>query len=75
MKILAPGTLATLNAKVRKLPEAHPGWLKPGRLCRVEEIVFLNKRKRKCWYSVTLLGISRNVIGQVKVPSNWLEPL
>lgn len=75
MKILAPGSLATLNEKVRKLPESHPGWLKPGRLCRVEEIVFLNKRKRKCWYCVSLLGISRNVIGQVKVPSNWLEPL
>jgi hypothetical protein len=74
MKILAPGALAVMNAKARSLG-GHPGWIEPGRRCRISQTVFLNKRKRKCWYLVDLLGICKNVVGQVKVPSNWLDPL
>jgi hypothetical protein len=72
VKIFAPGTLVVLNKKAQPLLE-HKGWLVPGRLCRIVEIDFLNKRKRKCWYRVELLGKSMNVIGSSKVPSNWLD--
>lgn len=74
MKLFAPGTLTVMNAKARDLG-GHPGWIEPGRLCRISQIIFLNRRKRKCWYLVDLLGRSKNVVGQVKVPSNWLDPL
>lgn len=72
MKIFAPGTLVVLNEKTQPLLE-HKGWLVPGRLARIVETEFLNKRKRKCWYRVELLGKSRSVIGLSKVPSNWLD--
>jgi len=72
MKTFTPGTLVVLNKKTQPLLE-HKGWLVPGRVCRVVEIDFLNKRKRKCWYRVELLGKSMNVIGRSKVPSNWLD--
>lgn len=72
MKVFAPGTLVVLNEKTRPLLE-HKGWLVAGRLCRIIEIAFLNKRKRKCWYNVQLLGKSMNVIGTTRVPSNWLD--
>ncbi len=72
MKIFPPGTLVVLNEKVQPLLE-HKGWLVPGRLARIVATDFLNKRKRKCWYRVELLGKSRSVIGLSKVPSNWLD--
>ena len=72
MKSFAAGTLVVLNNKTQPLLE-HKGWLRPGRLCRIVEVEFLNKRKRKCWYRVQLLGKSMNVIGDSKVPSNWLD--
>ena len=72
MKRFAPGTLVVLNSKVQPLHE-HRGWLVPGRRCRVVEIDFLNKCKRKCWYRVEILGKSMGVIGLSKVPSNWLD--
>jgi len=72
VKIFPPGTLVVLNEKTKPLLE-HKGWLVPGRLARIVERVFLNKRKRKCWYQVELLGKSRSVIGSSKVPSNWLD--
>ena len=72
MKTFAPGTLVVLNNKTQALLD-HKGWLVPGRLVRVVEVDFLNKRKRKCWYRVELLGKSRNVIGRSRVPSNWLD--
>lgn len=68
----APGTLVVLNSKTQPLHE-HKGWLVPGRRCRIVEIDFINKRKRKCWYRVELLGKSGVVIGTSKVPSNWLD--
>lgn len=72
MKRLAPGTLVVLNEKVQPLHE-HKGWLVPGRMARVVDVDFLNKRKRKCWLRVELLGKSMNVIGLTKVPSNWVD--
>ena len=72
MKTFAPGTLVVLNEKTQPLLE-HKGWLVPGRLARVVEVDFLNKRKRKCWLQVELLGKSMNVIGLSKVPSNWVD--
>jgi hypothetical protein len=72
VKIFASGTLVVFNNKTQPLNE-HKGWLVPGRLARVVEIEFLNKRKRKCWYRVQLLGKSMCVIGLTKVPSNWLD--
>jgi hypothetical protein len=72
VKQFAPGTLVILNEKTQPLLE-HKGWLVPGRTCRVLDIDFLNKHKRKCWYRVELLGKSMNVIGLSKVPSNWLD--
>ena len=72
MKTFAPGTLVVLNEKTQPLLE-HKGWLVPGRLAMVVEVAFSNKRKRKCWYRVDLLGKSMNVIGTSKVPSNWLD--
>ena len=72
MKIFPPGALVILNEKTQPLHE-HKGWLVPGRLAKVVEIEFVNRRKRKCWYRVELLGKSRSVIGVSKVPSNWLD--
>ena len=72
MKVFPPGTLVVLNEKTQPLLE-HKGWLVPGRLCRVVEVDFLNKRKRKCWLRVELLGKSMCVIGTSKVPSNWVN--
>lgn len=72
MKTFPPGTLVVLNEKTEPLHE-HKGWLVPGRLARVVGIDFLNKRKRKCWLRVEILGKSMNVIGLSKVPSNWVD--
>jgi hypothetical protein len=72
VKIFAPGTLVVLNEKTQPLLD-HKGWLVPGRRARVSWVAFLNKRKRKCWLRVELLGKSMNVIGETKVPNNWLD--
>jgi len=72
VKQFALGTLVVLNDKIQPLHD-HKGWLVPGRLCRIAEVAFINKRKRKCWYRVELLGKSGSVIGLSKVPSNWLD--
>lgn len=72
MKVFPPGTLVVLNEKATPLHE-HRGWLAPGRLARVLGVDFLNKRKRKCWLRVALLGKSMGVIGEAKVPSNWVD--
>ena len=74
MKQFPPGTLVVLNNKTQPLHE-HKGWLVPGRRARVIEVDYLNKRKRKCWIRVELLGKNMNVVGESKVPSNWLDLL
>lgn len=74
MKQFAVGAIVVLNNKAESL-HTPKGWIVPGRQVRIVETAYLNKRKRKCWYLVDLLGKSMRVIGRVKVPSNWLDPL
>lgn len=72
MKSFNPGDIAILNEKARPMLE-HKGWLIPGRKIKIIALDFENKSKRKRWYKVQLIGKSGNIIGESKLPSNWLD--